>query len=115
LPLVALAIVIVAALMLRRLRLGAGVVAGVLGAGGAFAAVAPVVLTHLFRTPELAYGEDVFMVGVLGLFFIGVAFAVVEPILYVLERRSVERASRPAPLPMAIATVATLVSAAACR
>jgi hypothetical protein len=103
-PLLALAIVIVAALLLRKLRLGAGIVAGVLGAAGAFAAVAPVVLAHMFRSPELGYGEDVFVVGVMGLFIVGVAFAIVEPIVYVLERRRVERASRPVALPMAIAT-----------
>jgi hypothetical protein len=106
LPIMALSIVIVAVLLLRKLRLGAGIVAGVLAAGGAFASVAPVVLAHMFRTPDFTYGEHIFMVGVLGLFFGGIAFAIAEPILYVLERRSVERASRPAPLPMAIATSA---------
>lgn len=105
-PLVALSIVVVAALLLRRLHLGAGMIAGILGAGGAFACVIAVLLRHMFSSPEIAYGEHVFALGVLGSFFVGIAFVIAEPILYVLERRRVERASRPAPLPVAIATSA---------
>lgn len=105
LPLLVAAFVFTMALVLRRYRLGAGIAAGVIGAAGAIGAVAPVVLAHLFQHVEVHYGENVFAAGVLGMFFIGAALMIAEPVLYLLERRRIEQASRPAPLPVAIATL----------
>jgi hypothetical protein len=92
---------------LRKLRFGSGMISGVVSAGGALAAIVPVVLAHLFSSSEDGYGETVFAVGVLALFFTGLVSLFAEPLLYVLERRSKERALRPAPLP--IATIASRV------
>jgi hypothetical protein len=92
---------------MRSRRLGAGMFAGVLGAGGAILAVLPTILVHLFSRYESAIGDHLFMLGVLAMFFVGIAIVIAEPVLFVLERRRIERASRPAPLP-----VATVISAA---
>jgi hypothetical protein len=103
LPLVVLAFVAAAAVLLRRLRIGAGMLTGMIGAGGAIAAVAPVLLAHLFSSVEATYGDHMFALGLLGMFFVGIALLIAEPILYVLERRSIQRAALPAPLPVAVA------------
>jgi hypothetical protein len=102
-PLVALATVCVLALVLRGRRwLGAGMLAGALGAGGAVLSVLPVLLVHLLSSHELAIGEHVFVFGVFGLFIASSAHFLVEPVLFVLERRRLEQAARPAPLPVAV-------------
>lgn len=95
------------ALLTRTHRLGTGMLAGVLGAGGAILAVMPTILVHLFSRYESGIGDHLFGLGVLAMFFVGIALVIAEPVLFVLERRRIERASRPAPLP-----VATIVSAA---
>ena len=87
--------------LLRRMRFGGGMIAGVVAAGGAVLALAPVLLAHFLSSPEYAWGEHLFAIGELGLFFGGAALLLAEPVLYLLERRRIERASRPAPLPAA--------------
>jgi hypothetical protein len=105
-PLVALATVCVLALVLRGRRwLGAGMLAGALGAGGAVLSVLPVLLVHLLSSHELAIGEQVFVFGVFGLFIASSAHFLVEPVLFVLEGRRLEQAARPAPLPVAVVLV----------
>ena len=94
-----LAFGVITALLSKR-GLGAGILAGVLAVPAAIASVAPIVLTHLFQEVRTDYGEGVFAVGVIGLFCAGVVFAIVEPILYVLQRRANERAAKPS-LPVA--------------
>jgi hypothetical protein len=102
LSMVALFTVAAFALMLMRSRrLGAGMLAGLLSAGGAVLAIGPIILVHLFSKVESAIGADLFAIGELVVFFGGVALVIGEPILYLLERRRIERASRPAPLPVA--------------
>lgn len=103
--LVVLAAVIVAAFALRKRRLGAGVITGVIGVAGVFGSIVPVVLAHFLSRVEEGYGEMVFALGEITLLFTSAALVVIEPILYVLERRRIERESRPATLP-----VATIVS-----
>lgn len=79
------------AFLLRKRGVGAGSVMGMLAAIGAIASVVPVVLVHMFSTVENGYGEGLYATGVLGLFFGGVVFAFVEPILYITQRRANER------------------------
>jgi hypothetical protein len=88
-------------MLMSNRRLGAGMLAGVLAVGGAFLAIGPILLVHLFSRYETAIGDHLFILGELVLFFTGVALVLGEPVLYLLERRRIERASRPAPLPTA--------------
>jgi hypothetical protein len=98
---IVLAVVSVLALVVRGRRwLGAGMFAGVLGAGGAVLTVLPVLLVHLFSRHETAIGEYVFGFG--ALFIASAAHFLAEPILFLLERRRLEQAARPAPLPVAV-------------
>ncbi len=91
----------------RLRRLGTGMVAGVLGTGAAILAVMPTILVHLFSRYESAIGDHLFGLGVMAMFFVGIALFIAEPVLFILERRRIERESRPAPLP-----IATVVPAA---
>lgn len=102
LPIIVLAVVLACVVLLWRGGFGAGIVAGILGAGGAILAIMPVILVHLFSQYEAAIGEVLFPVGLLGLFFGGIALAILDPVLTLVERRRIVRASRPAPLPRAI-------------
>lgn len=99
-PLVMFGAVFAIAIGLRRARLGAGMATGVLAAGGAIGALLPVVLVHMLSHVEQSTGEGMFLIGVLGLFMGGIAMLVVEPLLYVTQRRSLERRDPP-PLPIA--------------
>lgn len=90
-PLFVFAAIALAAYALRRGRLGAGIATGVIATGGAVLALMPVFLKHFLAHVEHAYGEDLFAVGILGLFFGGAATAIIEPILYVTQRRALER------------------------
>jgi hypothetical protein len=89
------------AMLMRSRRLGAGMLAGLLAAGGAVLAIGPIILVHLFSKYETAIGNHLFAIGELVLLFVGAGLVIAEPILYLLERRRIERASRPAPLPVA--------------
>ncbi|HEY5925797.1 MAG TPA: hypothetical protein VIV11_29120 [Kofleriaceae bacterium] len=99
--LVVLAAVAVSTFLLRKRGFGAGIAAGVTAMGGAVWAVAPVLLAHMFQNPTDGPGELVFALGILGLFFVGAIAFIAEPILYVLERRRIVRATLPAELPVA--------------
>ncbi|HEU0034854.1 MAG TPA: hypothetical protein VFQ53_29720 [Kofleriaceae bacterium] len=85
-------------LLLRRLRFGAGIVAGIVSMGAAIGALMPVFLVHLFSHVDHAAGESLYALGVLGLFCGGVALLIAEPILYLTQRRALQRA-RDAELP----------------
>ena len=87
--------------LLRQRRFGAGTVAGLVAAGGAAMAIGPVLLEHMFRDVTNLYGEALFEISILGLLFVGAATFVAEPVLYVVERRRIERAAKPAELPVA--------------
>jgi len=89
---------------LRSKRFGGGMVAGFLAAAGGILSATPVMLAHLFTRVETTYGDHIFALGELALFFVGTALFFAEPILYVVERKRIENASKPAPLPVAIAT-----------
>lgn len=101
LSLVVLAAVVVVAFALRRFRLGSGMITGVVGIVGVFGALIPVLLAHLLSGVEESYGELVFAAGELTLLFTSATLIVVEPILYILERRRIVREARPAELPVA--------------
>lgn len=102
LPLLVLPLVAVLVLLLMRQRhLGTGILAGILGCGAAFLSILQVLLTHFLSRVELAYGERVFAFSMLVLLFTSVALVLVEPVLYLLERRRIEQAAKPAPLPVA--------------
>jgi hypothetical protein len=103
LPLIALVCVASAALLLRKYGLGTGMLAGAVAAGGTVVAIAPLILVHLFSQYESAIGEHLFPFGVISTFFVGCALFITEPILYVLERRRIEHATRPTELPRATA------------
>ena len=100
-PLLIWALVAVIAVTCRKFRLGSGMATGAVAAGGAIAALMPVVLVHFLSRTEEHYGEMVFALGELTLLGIGATLFVVEPILYVLERRRIERDARPPGLPVA--------------
>ncbi len=87
--------------LLRDRRFGAGFAAGVLAMGGAVFALAPVLLAHMFQRVDDLVGEGVFAVGVIGLFCAGAATLFAEPIVYLLERRRIINAAKPAALPAA--------------
>jgi hypothetical protein len=90
-PLLVFAALGVIALLLRKRGLGAGIAMGVLSTAGAIVSVVPVVLAHLFADVQHdGIGETMFASGVIGLFFGGL-FALVEPVLYLTQRRSDER------------------------
>jgi hypothetical protein len=55
----------------------------------------------MFRDVTGLAGEGVFVIGLVGLFVAGAATFIAEPILYVVERRRIERAALPAALPVA--------------
>ena len=93
--------VAVIAYALRNLRLGSGMITGIAGAAGAIGALLPVFLVHLFSHYDVGYGDNMFWLGELVLFFTGLTLLVAEPLLYVFERRRIERDARPAELPMA--------------
>lgn len=82
------------AAFLRKRGLGAGILTGVLAVPAAIAAVAPVVLAHLLSHVESGPGEVMFGISIVGLFFGGLAFAIVEPLLYWTQRRVDERAAQ---------------------
>ena len=101
-PLCVLLFAFIAIVLLRQRRaIGAGMIAGVFAAGAAVLSVGSVLLAHLLSRYESAVGEAVFAGGVLVLFFGGAVMFFGKPILYLLERRRIERATRPAPLPVA--------------
>jgi hypothetical protein len=95
------ALVIGVALALRRHRFGAGMIAGATASVGAVLALGPVFLVHFLSTVEDGPGEVLFAMGVLGCFFGGAIALVAEPILYVVERRRLEREAAPPSLPVA--------------
>jgi hypothetical protein len=103
LPLLGLLVVFLTALLVRKRGLGAGMLAGVLAVGGAFLAIVPLILVHLFARYESGIGDLVFGLGLFGTFIGGCVMTVSEPILYVLERRRIERTTRPMKLPRATA------------
>ncbi len=80
-------IVGVFAVALRRRGFGAGFVRGLVAMAGAIGALLPVILVHFMQTVEDAPGETLFAIGVIGLFLVGAAALVSEPIFYLLERR----------------------------
>jgi hypothetical protein len=79
------------AVLLRRRGHGAGYMVGVIGAGGAIGAFGSVLLAHFLSRVEYALGEPVFVLAAIGLFFAGVALLLAEPIVYLTERRRLER------------------------
>lgn len=96
-PLVVLAAAFVLAALLRTKKIGAGMIAGVLSFGAAIGAVIPVVLVHLFESMRWGIGENIYATGIGTLFFGGALFVVLEPALYLLQRRSDERLAVVAP------------------
>jgi hypothetical protein len=101
-PLIAFGVVLATAILLRRGRLGAGMVTGVVAIAGAIGAVMPVFLVHLFSHVDYSIGEDMLELGCLGLFFGGLTMLLAEPLLYWSQRRSLERTDpQPPQLPLA--------------
>jgi hypothetical protein len=94
-PLIAFGVVFAAAWLLRKRKLGAGLLAGVLAGAGAVASVVPIVLVHFLSEVQSSIGDHLFGVAVLGLLFGGAAMVLGEPILYLTMRRSLERAELP--------------------
>ena len=93
--LVALGVVALGWLRVRRAGFGAGVLYGLAGLAAGFVALVAVFLVHLFARNHEQYGEWVFAVGVLGLWLLGPVTAIAEPVLHLLERRALERAEAP--------------------
>lgn len=88
-------VVCAVAVALRRRRFGAGIVTGGIAMAGAVGALVPVMLVHLFEDTKDGFGEGMFAVGILGLFLVGAASLLSEPILYILERRRIMRDLEP--------------------
>lgn len=92
-PLLVFAALAAIAVVLRQRGLGAGIALGVLSTAAAMASVLPVILVHLLGDVQEGVGEYLYAASVIGLFFGGL-FAIVEPILYLTQRRANERAAR---------------------
>jgi hypothetical protein len=93
--LLAFGVVFTAAALLRKRKLGAGMLTGVLATAGAIASVVPIVLVHFLSEVQSSIGDHLFGVAILGLLFGGAAMVLAEPILYLSMRRSLERAELP--------------------
>jgi hypothetical protein len=93
--LVFLAVAGLVVLAWRWRRWGAGFLAGGVATVGAVGALLPVMLAHFLSSVDNTYGEAVFAIGVLGLFFAGIATAILEPILFIGQRRALERGGLP--------------------
>lgn len=89
--LIVLALVLAAWAVTRNRRYGAGYLLGLASVGGAIGALVPVFLEHLLASVSEGFGEYVFAIGILGMFFVGFGLLVLEPILYVGQRRQLER------------------------
>ncbi len=102
LPLISFGVVLLVAALLRKKKLGAGMLTGVIATAGAVVAVIPVILVHLFSHVETGLGEGLFGAGVFALAFGGAIMLIAEPLLYWTQRRSLERRDPPQViLPMA--------------
>lgn len=95
LPVLVFVGVAASAVALVRRRWGAGFLLGATAAVGALLAMLPVFLVHLFQHVDRAYGEQLYAVGVIGTFVAGIAALVAEPLLYLGQRRQLERDARP--------------------
>jgi hypothetical protein len=88
------AVVGIAAVGLRNRHLGSGIITGVLATVGSLLALGSVLFAK-------AGAIELFMMGEAGLFFGGGVMVVLEPILYLLERRHRRETQWPRPLPVA--------------
>jgi uncharacterized protein (TIGR03382 family) len=78
-------------LFARRRGYGTGYLFGLAAIFAAVLAVVPVFLVHLLRTVEHGPGEALFSLGVIGMFGLGIVIMIAEPILYLGQRRQLER------------------------
>lgn len=93
--LIAFGVVFAAAAVLRKRKLGAGMITGVLASAGAIASVVPMILVHFMSEVQSSIGDHLFGVAVIGLLFGGVLMLIAEPVLFYAQRRSLERAELP--------------------
>jgi hypothetical protein len=93
--LIVFGVVFAAAALLRQYKLGAGMLTGVLASAGAIASVVPMVLVHFLSEVQSSIGDHLFGVAVIGLFFGGLLMVIAEPLIYVAQRRSLERSQLP--------------------
>ena len=96
-PLLGLAGVTVLVAWLSRRRFGAGMIAAVVGAIAAFLEAARTIFTHLFSSPISHAPEIVHLIVLVAMFGASVVLLVLEPVLYLVERSSQERAERAFP------------------
>jgi hypothetical protein len=75
---------------LRTRGFGAGMLTGVLAIATAIASLVPVILVHFMSHVDNGPGEVMMAISVLGLAFGGVALLIVEPVLYLTQRRANE-------------------------
>jgi hypothetical protein len=86
------------ALLSQSSRFGAGMIAGLLGAGVGFGELARFILAHLLMRVYPIYGDILHGIGTLGMFWFGMSLLVAEPILFLVERRRLERTEQHVPI-----------------
>jgi hypothetical protein len=96
-PLVGLAGVTILVMWLARQRFGAGMIAAVVAGTSAFLEFARAVLAHLLSNVVTEGPEILHIVALVAVFGASVLMLVLEPVLYVIERSSQERAERSIP------------------
>ncbi len=93
-PFVVFVFVAASLVRLRKRKLGSGIASALACSGGAILSVLPIFLTHFLSSYDAGPGETWFAAGFFALFFGGLVMVIAEPILYVLQRAAIERATK---------------------
>jgi hypothetical protein len=96
-PLIGAVAMTLLAAWLARKKFGSGMICATVGAVGAVLELARTILYHLFSTPLADGLEIVHIVSLLVMFLACVLMLCIEPVLYLVERSSQERAERSIP------------------
>lgn len=103
-PLLGLAAVTVLVAWLSRQRFGAGMIAAAVGSIASVLECARTVFAHLFSSPITGAPEIVHLLALVVMFGASVILLFVEPVLYLVERSSQERAENTLPSARVVST-----------